>query len=273
MKCASSWVALLAVSSAAPIGAPQQPTAPRPPTTETQAHVALRVLVPAYFYPVPNSPWNRLMAAASAHPGRVVAIGNPASGPGSSLDPTYYGTFLNFRAAGGRLIGYVHTSYGARPIAQVKADVDAWYAMYPVQGIFVDEMDNVPGAHESYYRDLFTHVRSIQGDALVVGNPGTSTAPSYLVWQGKPVVSSLCIEESSSNFLAWSSDPWVKGVARRHIYALPYGVGAAAWQAVVDHAYAQNCGFVYVTDDVLPNPWDTLPAYFESMVAHIDATY
>jgi hypothetical protein len=28
-----------------------------------------------------------------------------------------------------------------------------------------------------------------------------------------------------------------------------------------------NAGYMFVTDDVLPNPWDTLPAYWTSFVS------
>jgi hypothetical protein len=243
--------------------------------SHTRAHPthALDVLVPAYFYPVANSPWVRLSAAAASHPGRITAIGDPANGPGSSIDPNYTAVFQTFRASGGKLLGYVYTSYGARPLASVSADIDAWVAMYPIDGIFVDEMDNTPGAHEAYYQSLFQHVHSLLPGARVVGNPGVSTSPSYLVYQGQPVVSTLCIQETGTSFLAWHSDAWVAGFASQHFYALPYAISASGWHAAVDHAFAEHCGFVYVTDDTLPNPWDTLPAYFESMLGYIESTY
>jgi len=243
--------------------------APAPQVTRE----SLRVLVPAYFYPVANSPWTRLDAMAAAHPGRVAAIGNPASGPGATVDPSYVAAFHSFRASGGSLLGYVRTAYGARPIADVKQDVDAWIAWYGVDGIFFDEMNNVVGASEAYYHELFAYVKSRVARPLVVGNPGVSTPPSYLTWNGKAVVSTLRIHENSSNFLAWRADVWTQSQPRSSFYVLPYAVGAGAWQAAVDHAYSERCGWIYVTNDVLPNPWDTLPSYFESMVAYIASTY
>jgi hypothetical protein len=39
------------------------------------------------------------------------------------------------------------------------------------------------------------------------------------------------------------------------------------------HAFQQNVGWFYTTDDVLPNPWDTLPSWSEAMVDTIDASY
>lgn len=234
---------------------------------------ALRILVPAYFYPVPGSPWTRLNAAAQAHQDRVFAIGNPASGPGVSIDPSYAQAFASFRASGGRLLGYVATSYGARPVTAVIADIDLWTQMYPVDGIFLDEMDNVPGAHEDYYGRLYKHVQARIPGGFVVGNPGVSTSESYLHAGTRPVSDALCITETSTNFLTWHADPWVAHYRRQHFYALPYGVASGAWTPVVQHAFAENIGWLYVTDDVLPNPWDTLPSYFEALVTYVATNY
>ncbi len=251
----------------------QQPAAQRPAATHEHKLEVLRVMVPAYFYPVPGSPWERLNQAAAAHPGRVFAIGNPGSGPGLVLDPLYVSTFTSFRQSGGKLLGYVYTSYGARPLSEVKADIDQWFAWYPLDGIFLDEMDNTPGAHESYYQALHAHVQALASGALVVGNPGVNTVPSYLHWNSQPVVSSACIYEAGDASQTWIAAPWALSYPRKYFYALPYNTAASGWKGAVDHAFANHCGWVYVTDDVLPNPWDTLPAYFETMLGYIAATY
>jgi len=243
----------------------QVPAVPRP--------TDLRVLVPAYFYPVPGSPWVRLTAASAAYPGRVAAIGNPASGPGTSVDPTYTAAFQTFRASAGTLIGYVSTRYAARPIAEVKADLDTWLLFYPVDGFFLDEMSNVPGQDEAYHLELNQFIAARLPGALVVGNPGTSTSPSYLFLNTERVVCTLCIYEDSTDFLTWTADPWVDRFAGQNFYALPHSIQPTRWQAIVDHAYSQNCGWIYTTDDTLPNPWDTLPAFFESFVGYVDGTY
>lgn len=256
----------LVLASFAQVSTPAGPHAARAPLTTAPA---LRVLVPAYFYPVTNSPWTRLSTAAAAHPGRIAAIGDPFNGPGLAFDPTYAAAFADFRAHGGALLGYVYTSYGARPLVQVLADMDQWLAWYPLDGFFVDEMANQPGQFETYYRAIFQHARTLVPHAEVVGNPGTSTSPSYLQSQNQLVSTAVCIYEGGSGFATWQSDAWVKTYPRQKFYALPYGTPAAGWQAAVDHAFAENCGWVYVTDDVLPNPWDTLPAYFEALAAYV----
>ena len=85
----------------------------------------LRLLVPAYFYPAGDGSkdWDRLFAASATVP--IVAIVNPASGPGKKAAPNYLELFAKAqRTEKITLIGYVPTSYGKRPLAEVKADVD-----------------------------------------------------------------------------------------------------------------------------------------------------
>ena len=107
----------------------------------------------------------------------------------------------------------------------------------------------------------------------MIGNPGTSTSPTFLVLGAERVASALCIFENNTSFLAWSADAWVAGYPRSSFYALPHTIQPAEWKAMVDHAFSENCGWVYTTDDGLPNPWDTLPSFFEALVAYVDATY
>lgn len=262
----------LTLSVAALALALQSVPGPHLPATRARARGPMNVLVPAYFYPVTSSPWGRLTAKAAQHPGRVWAIGDPFNGPGPSFDPVYAQTFATFRQAGGKLIGYVSTSYATVPLAQARADIDQWLAWYPLDGFFLDEMENTPGAHEAYYQSLRQYALSRLPHALVVANPGTSAPASYLFTNGSAVVDSLCIFENlGTGFPGWQPDAWVRAERDRHFYALPYGVGAAQWTAAVDHAHASNCGWVYVTDDVLPNPWDTLPPYFEALVDDVVA--
>jgi hypothetical protein len=39
-----------------------------------------------------------------------------------------------------------------------------------------------------------------------------------------------------------------------------------ALEATLGRARALGAGWIYVTDDALPNPWDQLPSYFEREV-------
>ena len=67
-------------------------------------------------------------------------IMNPNSGPGASQNPDYVAAVTRAKAAGIKVLGYVHTSYGALSPATVKAEIDAYKAWYQVNDIFLDEV-------------------------------------------------------------------------------------------------------------------------------------
>ncbi len=80
------------------------------------------IIVPAYFYPGPL--WNDMSFAASRVP--LIAIMNPDNGPDNTLNPDYVAAVDDLRASGGRVIGYVYTSYGSRDTNAVNTDIDRY---------------------------------------------------------------------------------------------------------------------------------------------------
>ena len=153
----------------------------------------LRLLVPAYFYPAGDGAkdWDRLFAASDDVP--IVAIVNPASGPGKKADANYVKLFAKAkRSEKVTLIGYVSTSYGKRPPAEVRADVDRWVQLYPgIRGIFFDEQASGADRVE-YYAALYKYVRARPGLKLVVANPGTTCVEKYL---SEPAADAACLFE------------------------------------------------------------------------------
>ena len=120
----------------------------------------LGITVPAYFYPGPL--WDQLNAAAGEVP--LTAIMNPASGPQAGpADVTNYNFAVRaLQAAGGRVIGYVSTRYGDRPLSEVIADIDLYLTQYtPLNGFFMDEMKQAPGAVDLlYYQEIYRYIKS-----------------------------------------------------------------------------------------------------------------
>jgi len=224
----------------------------------------LEVVVPAYFYPSAGSDWNDLNAAAADVP--ITAIMNPFNGPGNSLDGNYVAAVNSFRAAGGRVIGYVYTSYTARPLQQVLADIDRYDDWYNIDGIFVDEMTNTgPAERLNYYRDIYNHVKSINPNWEVMGNPGTTTLEQYLTW---PTADRLMVFENvGSSYPGYTPSSWNFNYDSTNFVHLVHTEPSSA-NMLSDLALAvqRNAGGIYVTDDVLPNPWDRLPAYWTTLV-------
>lgn len=245
----------------------------------TPAHAAepvvpLCLLVPAYFYPEGKGldEWKRLARAAKDVP--IVAIANPASGPGARLDPSYTAVIKLAKDAGVTVIGYVSTRYGKRPEAEVRADLDRWLQFYPtIDGFFFDEQasgkDGVP-----YYEAIAKYVQSkrIDTGALVVTNPGTGTAPEYLTpWKGIHV---SCLYEDHGGLDRYQRLGWTASLPAAQVAGLIYGESSLAkMRENVRLAASKGVGFLYVTDDGGNNPWDRLPTYWELEVAELRRTY
>ena len=218
-------------------------------------------IVPLYIYPDATS-WGRVADAQRAHPGvTIVAVVNPNSGPGTIVDPAYTAGIQSLVSAGVTVIGYVHTSYGQRAASAVRGDIDRWFTFYPaIDGIFFDEQNNIPGGEGYYFRaDAYARKR---GAAFTVANPGADTAESYV---GTADV--VLIYERAGL-------PALEGLGGWHERYAPEEFGIIPHAVAFDPAFvalARNtAGYIYLTPDTLPNPWDTLPPYFEQLVAALD---
>jgi len=239
----------------------------------------LRLLVPAYFYPAGKGleDWRRMAKAAKDVP--IIAIANPASGPGKQVDPNYIAAIKLARDAGVTVIGYVSTSYAKRPLKDVQADVERWKDLYPrVNGIFLDEQasgkESVP-----YYSALatFAQVRWSKnpdvltvghGDPLVVSNPGTVCAQEFVTpWSG---INLFCLQENRFGLERYQPPDWLKSVPPAQVLGLVYSEPSIArMRANVQEALRKRVGYHYVTDRTGANPWDGLPGYWELEVAEL----
>jgi hypothetical protein len=229
----------------------------------------LGLMIPAYFYPSAGGPWNELAAAAARVP--LVAIMNPDSGPGQSRDITYVQALSKLHQAGGKVTAYVHTSYGARPLAEVEKDINLYRSFYQVDGFFIDEMtDDESPEHLDYYAAIYQYIKGKDVHYTVTGNPGTNTRETYLT---RPTDDSLMIfEDNGTNYTRFAPAQWVTRHSAQQFVHLPYGVPTAATMTNdVELAVSRNAGWICITDDTLPNPYNTLPSYWKSEVDLVEA--
>ena len=112
------------------------------PMLGTMPHQALAasstgLMVPLYMDP--GSDWTTLVQVKNAHPSvPIVAIANPNTGPGSSIDSSYVTGIAQLQAAGIEVVGYVHTLYGSRSTSTLETEMNEWHKCYHVTGIFFD---------------------------------------------------------------------------------------------------------------------------------------
>jgi hypothetical protein len=227
------------------------------------------IMVPAYFYPTGNSYWSAMSNAATRVP--FVAILNPDSGPGAAQDANYVSAVANLHAAGGQVIAYVHTSYAARALALVTNDVNLYLAFYAVDGFFIDEMtDDADTNHLNYYATLYQYIKSQNARFTVTGNPGTGTVEAYLI---QPAADRLMtFEDKSTNYPGYVPSSWVTNHLASQFVHVAYGLtNTTTMSNDVNLAIGRNAGWIFFTDADLPNPYDTLPAYWTNEVNLVQA--
>jgi tRNA A-37 threonylcarbamoyl transferase component Bud32 len=245
------------------VGEETGPTVKPPPQTPP---ARVRLLVPAYFYP--GGAWLRhweklFLSAASVD---IVAIVNPASGPGDKRDPNYSDVIRRARGVDLTLIGYVSTARGERPWADVRAEVDRWFEFYPeVQGIFFDQQASGP-EKVGYYVRATEYVRGKRPGSLVVANPGMNCSREYLVRAAADV---FCVGEHDQD-VSIGLPKWVEEATPDRCAVLVHHVERPEQMRQILRALVEKrIGYVYVTDGRLPNPWDRLPGWWEDEVAAV----
>lgn len=218
------------------------------------APIPARMLFPLYVYPGANGAAWQPVVNANAYQ-NIDAIVNPANGPGLNKSVNYTNGINKLRAANVGLYGYVYTSYGDRPIAAAKADVDRWLSWYaPLKGIFLDEAEYRDYQNDqAYYAELLFY---INGKGLrVINNPGTGTTETYA-----GLADTTCIFESevtrSFTFPSWG---W-NYPASKFCY-LSHSANVEQMRAAVAMAKTNNIEYVYITNVSSGDYWASIPPY------------
>jgi hypothetical protein len=219
----------------------------------------LAIGVPSYYYPGPA--WEETVAAAAAVRYMVV---NPADGPGQAFDPAYRTAIAQAEAAGIRLLGYVSTTWGTRPVDEVLQDVQRYRDWYGVSAIFLDEACSAK-ERLPHYRDLSAAIRAGAQDGLVALNPGVTPDEGYAC------VADLLLQFEGpwSGYMGWSPPAWQADYPRDRFWHVVYDTPARRLAPALAHATTCRAGVVYVTDRRLHNPWDGLPSYWSAEVAAV----
>ncbi len=247
------------------------------------ADIAQQLAVPAYINPLADpGAWTRL---DSSVPGSLgFAVVNVINGPDYAPPAEWTNALATAAASGVKLVGYVDTGYlgttGQRtrlgstdPIdwmSQIQHDINAWYQFYgsELSGIFFDQAQNACGPTTDsndwadLYRTLSNGVERLHPGATTVLNPGTNVPQCY-----ENAADVIVTFEGSYN--SYIGDPtaanpytplsWTP-VDPKKIWHIVYGApDVAAMSQVLGLSKTRSAGYVYVTDDVLANPYDTIP--------------
>lgn len=208
-----------------------------------------KIAIPSYFYP--GTAWTRLEGSA---PTVGIALINPDSGPGAAKDPAYTAEIVRAHAKGIKILGYVHTSYGARAAAAVKAEINRYYSWYSIDGIFFDEA-STSCTKKPYYQALYSFVKAKGGLARVIINPGTNIPECYIT-TADIIVN---FEDNYNAYINWKLSGWETKYPANRFWHLIIATPQSKLTNAIALSKNRNAGWVYATPDVLDNPWDTLP--------------
>jgi hypothetical protein len=260
--------AVLATATPTPLPTPTATAtmSPSPPPTSASR---LGVLYPLFSYPLWQLPtvysWDDV--AAQSRKANIIAIINPADGPGGAGFPIsdFRLGMDDLKQANVPMIGYVATDLGARELASVKADIDTWDTAYAawVSGIYLGNVSNNPIAF-AYYQELYGYIKA-KGHVrdLAVLGLGASVDRRYTAIGDILVL----FENSYADWVNYTPDAWVANEDRRKVAALVYGAFATTAMTNAQRlADERNFGWIFVTNDSPPAPYDALPMYWVAEV-------
>jgi len=220
--------------------------------------IAREAVVPAYFYPSPNSTaWASLNVLAKKMP--TTAIVNPNSGPGTTLDQNYVTAIAKLHASGGKVIAYVSSSYGNRRLSDVTKDINTYLALYKVDGFFIDEMTNdTTAAHVQYYQSVYNYIKGLSPKYTVTGNPGTSVPERYLTL---PLADKFVVFEDTLQLFKRQVTPtWQAKYPAERFISIVHSSPRANMAAVMKINSTRGIGGLFVTTLTMPDPYFKLPA-------------
>lgn len=247
-----------------------------------------QIAVASYINPLGDpAAWDRLVKYD--HGKIPILVANVVNGPDSTVDNSWTKVIDQGSASGKTVLGYVRTGYlgvstqkfvtrlGSGDLAdwtaQIEEDIDMWYTLYgsSIGGIFFDEGWPECGDNNQYV-DLYKHIN----DYTKRNHPGAYT----ILNPGSPMAS--CFEDTMDTLLTFELDynayvnkytpnNWTPKDPRK-LWHIIYNVPEDKIGEVITLSKKRGAGFVQLTDDLLPNPYDNLPAdsYMTKMMAAVD---
>ena len=219
--------------------------------------------IPAYFYP--GTLWTKATAAAAR---TSIMIMNPNSGVGAAIDQNYVAAVKTAQAAGIKILGYVATNYADPKLKQTAINqINLYKQWYKVDGIFLDEVSDL-AQNVPYYQNLAKVIRQGSGNFVML-NPGTIPAEGYV----KLADNTIIFEDTYAKYLSnWQAPTWLFNYPASKFTHLVHTTSASQLANALKLTVSRNAGYVYVTHDVLDNPWDTLPTYWTTELSTMAST-
>lgn len=186
----------------------------------------------------------------------LVVVVNPNNGVGNTKSKFYEDVILKLALTNKIPVGYISTNYGKRDINDIKREIDRWLQYYPqLEGFFIDEVTG-KSADLNYYEEIVGYIKlkglNLKDGPLTVLNVGSfpdfgyfNIADNIIVYEG---------DAKNLDIFACDSFPSQSSII---VYNASEG-------DMIDIINKTHCKYYYITDDKLPDPYDTLPSYLDT---------
>ena len=232
------------------------------------AATPISIAVPAYF--TDDALWDKALAT----PAVQYVIGHPlvpVAGQTYVPDKELAGRLAQAKAKGKIPLVYVTGGYDKVDWRVVAERIDTILDAYPAAaGVFIDEINYDQCAKYSSLTKgsgSTKGVRARQANKLIILNPG---APLLNCYEGL-ADGYVTLERADKDIPAWVENVNLVGnvpfyswmfteSSRPRMWEMIHSVSPANAVGAVDAALARNASVLYITDDVFPNPYDSLPS-------------
>ena len=230
------------------------------------------VILAAYSYPFVDSDYWESVISEGGEKIPYVVI-NPNNGPGNKVDLNYVRQLEENVKAGIKNIAYIRTNYQKRSLKSVLADVDKYYRLYGknnLSGFFFDEVGVEEKNQPAYMKTIYEYVKNKSKDNLVIANPGRQITDNLAPYADIFVTSEISADEYINRFTEPESEFENNEDNFYRIWHIVYGAKPEQYEQIIKLSKKRNAGWLMITDDVQPNPYDDLPTNFRRMAAMIN---
>lgn len=245
---------------------------PAPPVNVT-VNFQQSTIIASYKYPNANSPyWNQITAMGGSKIPYVII--NPSSGPGSSANSDYTRQIQININAGIKNIGYVKTDYFNRSDTDIFFDVDRYVQLYGrenISGIFFDEA--VPGSNQTEInkmRELYNYMKTRYPEMTIMANPGRNISDGISPYADIWVTSETNADRYINRFYQPTSIFENTASNSKNIMHIIYAATPEQYKTIIELSRQRNAGWLMITTDVQPNPYNELAINFESLINAIN---
>ena len=243
-----------------------------PATLKKSPEKQQSVILAAYSYPFVDSDYWKTVIREGGEKIPYVVI-NPNNGPGNKVDSNYVRQLEENVKVGIKNIAYIRTNYQKRSLKSVLADIDKYYKLYGenrLSGFFFDEVGVEEKNQPAYMKTIYEYVKNKSKDNLVIANPGRQITDNLAPYADIFVTSEISADEYINRFTNPESEFENDGCNSSHIWHIVYAAKPEQYEEIIKLSKKRNAGWLMITDDVQPNPYDKLPKEFERIIRAVN---